>query len=433
MDGELRTRKPSAPLGEFNRTEGREPTRRARPVAPAPEPEPSAIFDADDLGVQLSFEGDDPNLAPGERVHEAGEHLVKRGEGAPVEIPLRPRSLIPSDVLEAIASEEAELLAQEDADADDDLDRWVDDDVPAADPDGALTVDDADLEVVSERTHPDAALDTLKRCGVLSALPAGCLDLLSEGTVRHHLVDRQPACRERTRADSFFIVERGVLEMVRTGADHGEVALNHLHPGEAFGLFGLLCRKQRVATVRAIGEVSVLELRATQLDLVARSSQSARTALARYFKEKLLENFLAVSPIFRNLDALGRAALISHFQDRKVAAGEVLVTPGEVQNGIALVTSGLVAVFERLGPGRDTELAKLQRGQYYGVVSALCGMPTRANIVAREPTTLCELPQRSFNEFVKGYPVLRNLPARLGEAGQQVARDVFVGDATAMA
>jgi CRP-like cAMP-binding protein len=192
----------------------------------------------------------------------------------------------------------------------------------------------------------------------------------------------------------------------------------------------VLTRRTRQATVRAIGEASVLEFRAAGLDAVSRGFPEARQAMARFFKERLLENFLAVSPLFRNLDAVGRAALISHFQDRKVAAGEVLLAPGEVQNGIALVTSGCVVVTKRDGPGKDVQIARLTRGHYYGVVSALSGLPTRASISAPEPSTLCVLPQKAFNDFVKGYPVLRTLPARLHEAGEKVERDVFVGDAT---
>lgn len=338
---------------------------------------------------------------------------------APVEIPLpSSRSLIPNDILEAIAAEDAAALSLEADDRDD----W--------DADEAHAVEDHELELVSEHAEPGAVEELLARTRLLDAFPREALERLAQGAVRMHLVDRQPAFRQGAPADSFFVVESGAVELVCAGYDGVEVALGHVHAREPFGLFGLLTHKHRTATAQAIGDAVVVELSAQHLDHAARAYPEVRQTLARYFKDRLLENFLAVSPLFRNLDAVGRAALISHFQDRKVAAGEILLSPGEVQNGISLVTSGEICISRRQSPGRDVELARLHRGEYYGVVSALAGLPTRANVVASEPTTLCVLPQRAFNEFVKGYPVLRSLPARMSEAGQQVERDLFVGDAT---
>ena len=187
----------------------------------------------------------------------------------------------------------------------------------------------------------------------------------------------------------------------------------------------------RTATVRAIGDASVLEFRAARLDAAARGYPSVRQALARYFKERLLESFLAASPLFRNLDAVGRAALISHFEDRKVAAGEVLLSPGEVQNVIALVTSGRVVISRRESPGKDKTLADLSRGRYYGVVSALAGLlyaDETSGRPSRARSATCR--RRRSTSSCTAIPWLRTLPARLHEAGEKVERDVFVGDAT---
>ncbi|MBS2027410.1 MAG: cyclic nucleotide-binding domain-containing protein [Deltaproteobacteria bacterium] len=436
MEGEPRFRRPHTPLGTFKATGERENTKRARALArpetePVPAHELARIHDADELGVELHITGDVPLLpdevfdpeSVGVEFHRTGKFDAFQPE--PVEIPLTStRSLIPQDILEAIAREEEELLeaealAEEEADAD-----YYEDDEGEH-----LALDDDELEVVSEHADEAEAMAALQRAKVLQDFASEALQTLVPGVVRHHLVNRQPAFREGAGAESFFVVESGVMEVVCSGPD-GEVALLHVRDNEPFGLFGLLTRKVRTATVRAIGEASVLEFRAARLDAAARGYPSVRQALARYFKERLLESFLAASPLFRNLDAVGRAALISHFEDRKVAAGEVLLSPGEVQNGIALITSGRVVVSRRDSPGKDKTLADLSRGRYYGVVSALAGLPTRASIWAPEPTTLCYLPQKAFNEFVHGYPVLRTLPSRLDEAGEKVERDVFVGDAT---
>jgi cAMP-dependent protein kinase regulator len=356
-------------------------------------------------------------LAESAEAEEAAEAELEADDDAGVElaedeespIPLiKSRSLIPVDILEAIAKKE-ETATHHMQDAGDSI--------------------DMSSEVYSEEMPQADGEALLARTQVLRRFPAEALALLAEGAVRHHLTDRGLAFLEGDAADTFFVVEHGTMEAVRVSLESPEVALSHIEENQAFGLFGLLSRRMRCATLRSIGDAVVVEFSASRLDEVVRTHPSAKQALARFFKERLLENFMAVSPLFRNLDALGRAALISHFQDRRLTAGEVLLSPGEVQNGIYLVTSGRIVIQRRSGGG-EQELAALERGKFFGVVSALSGTPTRASIVAQEQSTVCCLPQKSFNDFVKGYPVLRTLAARLQEVGTLVERDLFVGDAT---
>ena len=429
MDRELASR-PTSAAGEFHRAGSRESTRVARAISrppPIPAEALARVKEIEEAGATLYVSA--PHRLPPElaELAEVQEPEALGVELEPVEIPLPTgRSLIPSDVLEAIAREESDLLAEEAfAEQEAAADRY--------DEDEHLEVDDEALQIVCEEVAPGAALALLRTTEVLRGFPEGALELLAEDAVRVHLEDGQAAVREGAAADSFFVVEHGALEKLRVDGPTGELALGQVERGEPFGLFGLLTRKVRTATVRSRGASRVVELRAAQLDAVARAFPTARRELARYFQERLLESFVSVSPLFPELDALGRAALVSHFQDRKVAAGEVLLSPGEVQTGLALVTSGRLVVSRRDGPGRVVELANLCRGEFYGVVSALGGLPTRTRIAATEPCTVCMLPQRAFNEFLKGYPSLRELPVRLAEAGEQVERDVFVGDATGLA
>jgi CRP-like cAMP-binding protein len=86
-----------------------------------------------------------------------------------------------------------------------------------------------------------------------------------------------------------------------------------------------------------------------------------------------------------------------------------------------------VNITRRVVGGREQELAALERGHFFGVVSALSGNPCRCSITALEESTLTYLPQRAFNDFVKGHPSLRELPRRLAAEGMVVDKDVFVG------
>ena len=73
-------------------------------------------------------------------------------------------------------------------------------------------------------------------------------------------------------------------------------------------------------------------------------------------------------------------------------------------------------------------LAVLGRGRFFGVVCALSGTPCMCSIAALEKTTITFLPQKAFNDFIKDYPILRQLPLRLAQEGMLVDRGIFVGD-----
>lgn len=346
--------------------------------------------------------------------------LAEVVDSGPVPLP-RPRSLIPADVLEAIAEEEAAFLAGEKRNAAQ----------GKAEPTRIIELgSDEEIHVVSEQVDVHEATATLGHTDLFRHLGVSAREQLAAGAIRYHLQDRQTAFAEGSPAGTFFVVEAGTMEAVKVGHDTPEIALAHLGPGQVFGLFGVLARHTRAATVRSIGEASVLELDASPLDGLLREDATARTVFARFFKERLLENFLAASGLFSGLDALGRAALISHFHDRRCMPGEAVLSPGEVQNGLWVVTSGHLQVIRRVGSGKEQELARVGRGQFLGAVSAMSGLPMRVQVNSPEATTLCVLPQKSFNEFVKGYPTLRQMPQRLAETATQLERDLFVGDAT---
>jgi CRP-like cAMP-binding protein len=302
-------------------------------------------------------------------------------------------------------------------------------------PEEEQEISDADIEVVEE-AEPDSgtpvdaeeAADALQGVPLFSDLGRDAFLELSRAVKLRTVGDRCYVFREGEEADSFFMLAEGSVEVVHKTRQRHEVALRHFDQGEVFGLFGLIAGQKRAASVRAIGNVSVLEVPAGALANVMSEYPAAKAALSRFYEQRLLETFLASSPIFEDLDAIARGLLIGQFRERKLAKGENVVAPGEVFNGLFLVVSGGLEVKKRVGGATENSLAQLGRGQFFGVVSALSGNPCRCNITTTTSTILNCLTQKPFNDFVKDYPVLRQLPQRLAHEGMLVEKDVFVGD-----
>lgn len=405
-------------------------TRVARPVATPPEPpggmSPSRVLDATELL----------------KVHEAEELGVS--EQPLPEGTLLP-SLVPPDVLSELHDrgeidlfdEEGKRLAHPDDEAVeveafeefDEAEEVHDfEELRVTGETEAVEVEELEDHEVARLVDEEEVIDTLARVPLFSDLDRSAFVELAREVHLRTVPDREYVFREGEPASSFFLVAEGAFEVVRRlPGRKREIVLHQFRQGEAFGIFGLFAGQMRAASARAIGNAEVLEVPGAALSQVVSGHPAARNAVSRFYKERLLENFLASSPIFDSLDAVARGLLIGQFRERRFPSGARVVSPGEVFNGLFLVIDGELQVSKRLGAARDEILARLTKGQFFGVVSALSGTPCRVQIVATADTMLTLLPQRAFNEFVKDYPTLRLLPQRLSQEGLLVEKDVFVG------
>ncbi|MGI5864329.1 MAG: cyclic nucleotide-binding domain-containing protein [Myxococcales bacterium] len=357
---------------------------------------------------------------------------------APLPAPCILSSLVPADVLN-------ELHARGEIDLFDEAGNLIEPPKPTEDEVQAVEdfeeieeIADSEVELVEESApagadsgsphHPERVVDALNSLPLFSHLGREALLEPSRAAKLRTVEDRRLVFREGDEADSFFILAEGSVELVQTTRSGRELALRHFGQGEVFGLFGVFAGRKRAASVRAIGQVSVLEVPAVALAGMVCEHPAAKSALETFYKERLVETFLASSPIFEDLDAIARGLLIGQFRDKKLAPGETAVAPGEVFNGLFLVISGGLEVKKRLGGGTEQSLATLGCGQFFGVVSALSGSPCRCSVAASEATSLTCLTQKAFNDFVKDYPALRLLPQRLAQEGMLVEKDIFVGD-----
>jgi NADH dehydrogenase len=90
----------------------------------------------------------------------------------------------------------------------------------------------------------------------------------TERVAHAHYETGQAIIRQGDLADAFYVIVRGTVEVVRE--ENGrETALAQLTAGDSFGELGLLQRRRRSATVRAVEPVDVITLGRGDFDLLA--------------------------------------------------------------------------------------------------------------------------------------------------------------------
>lgn len=129
-------------------------------------------------------------------------------------------------------------------------------------------------------------------------------NLLRASAVFHHLDDRarqrvvdgfhfhaiakgRVLLEQGRPGDAFYVLLRGICEVVHKRADGGEVPYPQMREGDVFGELSLLHGIRVTATVRAFTPCVVLSLERTLFDELVLSNEEARAAISRLALERL--------------------------------------------------------------------------------------------------------------------------------------------------
>lgn len=141
--------------------------------------------------------------------------------------------------------------------------------------------------------------------------------------------------------------------------------------------------------------------------------------------EEILE-FAQKVPLFENLtkgeiQAICRAMIMREFR-----SGEVIVhVDDEESQTFFIILSGMVHVGVNTSEGKQTILATLKRGDFFGEMALLDGEPRSASVYAADGCRLLMLYRNSFIEILHKYPkitiqMLIEMSKRLRRSNRQI-------------
>jgi len=202
----------------------------------------------------------------------------------------------------------------------------------------------------------------------------------------------QPVVRQGERATAFYVVRRGVLQVVEEDPDTGaEKPLRILGRGDGFGEVGLAEASPRTATVRALEESEVFEIDKGTFDqLLADMVHVPEFAPTMQAVSELrqLKGFSQLEP-----DEL--AELLKFGRWVNLPPGEPVFEQGDPGDAFYAIRSGQVEVFE------DDELVRtLGPGDYFGEIALLLDIPRTASVIARTPVRAYRLEREGFDGLV---------------------------------
>lgn len=213
--------------------------------------------------------------------------------------------------------------------------------------------------------------------------------------------------QEGQPGDSFFILAEGGVNVTRNMPGGRLAKLAQLRAGAVFGEMALISKAPRTATVTALGDTELLELKRATLEDQAHKLASVTQALKDFTHARFLANLTATSPIFKPFPPGIRTEIIRKFQDFPVDPGDELIAEGEEGQGLFLVLKGTIEV-TKVADGQKVSLAKLKEGDVFGEISLLQESATTATCTAITRGELLFLPKRDFTAVMNRHPEMRD-------------------------
>jgi len=215
-------------------------------------------------------------------------------------------------------------------------------------------------------------------------------------------------CREGEAGDSLMLVSRGEVSIFKQISREKEVWIRNLGEGDLLGEFGFFADQKRHATVKALAECEILEITRNELNGMMKTHPRLKEVLQGLFKQRVLDLFLALSPLFSLLTPVEREEILKRFRLRKIPEETLLFKGGDPPDSLYLIRSGEVEIFTRNRQGRRAVLATLKSGNFFGEIGPFFKKPRTASAKTIKPSVLFELTKEDLEACLLQFPKLQS-------------------------
>jgi CRP-like cAMP-binding protein len=273
---------------------------------------------------------------------------------------------------------------------------------------------------------------TSKKVPLFDDLSQGAFVELVNKLDYHRHEAGQLIIREGDPGRSFYVIVEGRVRIYKTAGDGSEITLARLGEGAFFGEMALLSGAPRTANVAAEEDTELLEVTDVVLRELAGKYPQVVTSLKNFYRQRLLANVMAISPLFRDFDPQERKGIAEKFRMKQALAGEVMIGEGTTSDGLYVVLHGAVQV-TAAKDNKHVELATLKDGDIFGEMSLLTRKPATATVTALSNAILLRLPRESFQELVLTHPQILELVSELTEKRKSATEAILQDENGGMA
>jgi len=216
------------------------------------------------------------------------------------------------------------------------------------------------------------------------------LDALAANATRETATRGTAVIREGAAGTDAFVVIEGRLE-VRIAGPNGPLPVAVLGPGDLFGEVAIVAGVTgRTASVVALAPVTLLRIDGAAFGEAIADDPRARAELQTAAHRMAVARFIKSATLLGELPPGALAKLAERVEERRVAAGEVVIRQGDPGEECFLVRDGALDVIAAEGDVQR-RLARLRTGMLFGEAALLTGAPRNATVRATDDTELLVL------------------------------------------
>jgi len=263
-------------------------------------------------------------------------------------------------------------------------------------------------QLYTEKVHKTKSLRSFHHIPLFSELKEQELQSLLGHLHVKNVQKGIPICREGEDGDSLFVIGRGEVAITKQMPGGKEVWIRNLREGDFFGEFGFFTDQKRHASVKAVTECEILQISRNELGKIVKTHPRVMEVLQNLFRERVLDLFLALSPLFSSLSSVDRGEVFNRFRLLKVPEGTFLFKEREPPKSLYMIKSGEVEIFTQNRQGKKVCLSTLKSGNLFGEISLLINKPRMAYAKTTRPSELLELTKEDLEACLLHFPNLRS-------------------------
>jgi putative peptide zinc metalloprotease protein len=235
------------------------------------------------------------------------------------------------------------------------------------------------------------AAELLDELPLFDDLPVETLNDIAGRVERVQIGPGVAAVRQGDRADAFYIIRAGTLDVVEEDDDGTERVLHTLRAGTSFGELGLVTGARRNATVRARERAELFKIDKGTFDRLL----TERVALPEFAPTLHELAALRALPPFANLPNRELLRLHERGEWRNVRPAIAVVTQGEMGDAFYAVANGW---FEVVVDGH--RVGSCEAGGHFGEVALLADVPRTATVRSLTPARVFRLDRAGFEQLL---------------------------------
>jgi len=272
-------------------------------------------------------------------------------------------------------------------------------------PTGSFKADEMDFGKV------DKSKFSFERTPLLSSLSGDKLDVFIDSLKLRHVKAGEYIYNVGDAGNHLYLIGMGQVRLETPDATGKRKVFSHLFEGDFFGEYAFMSRSACVEAAVADSGCSLLMIDRGTFDKWVASSPGIGSVVEDFYRQRVLERVLTITPIFMGIPQEARLELSRHFQLRTIVEDEPIVNEGEAGDSFFLIRSGKVRVFTRSmrNNAEVVGLGLLKEGDFFGEVALLTHKPRTATVQAQGAVELMVLSRSDFDLIADKHPTVRRV------------------------